>query len=92
MPKTCSTTSANLFACSIPDAGATAVNNKSSIFRGLNEIWRASRSNFPKQFFYFFTPKTCSNTSTHLFAHLTTRLRTAAIIKKPENPKKDIIL
>ena len=43
-------------------------------------------------FYIFFTTKTCSKTSTNLFAHLTTSLRTAAIIKKPENPKKDIIL
>ena len=60
-PKTCSKTSANLFACPTTCARATAVSPKSFIFLSSAKSWCGSQANFSKHLI-FFIPLTCPRT------------------------------
>ena len=78
-PKTCSKTSANLFAHPITSSRMTAVTAKYSNFDGRVESWQPSWLNFQKLFLFYFYLKTCSKTLANLFVNLTRSTSATAI-------------
>ena len=86
-PKTCSKTSANLFAPPFTRSCATAVQTKSSTFDSNMAVWRPSWPNFQKLFFFFFDLLTSPNTWANVFAHPTTSIYVTAKKKIAIFPK-----